>query len=513
MEPKIEVSDVITSWYFDPDTKAQALPQGQKYVLLPASTLDKAKVVSYYLPHPVPGYSIKQVEVIYNPKFNRSFSLQLDKLEERHENSAFTPKWSTMAYAPLRQKTYETFVQWSTPHTDTHYPHVKLLPAWHGTKPEVLDSIFRAGYANLATTDAGFFGRGYYSALEAEYAFRVYNEGDLLLNWVACFSPLPIVEDDMQALDLVGRANYGNYDAHFIPVISKNPKNPHDMSYFPCTAQQKAQYHELVVFESTAILPRYLVQLQPNHVKTLSPPEVPGETAYIQGLQAYHHARYHEAKVLFEEAAAQAYPAAYLWLGRLYQQNGLIGPKNEILSAQWYQKVQSTIDWFHTQAQTGRPDAQSNLGWCYLFGMGVEENEAEAVRYYRLAAEQGDADAQFDLGVCYLFGMGVEENEAEAVRYYRLAAEQGHADAQFDLGMCYAKGKRVEKNEAEAVRYYRLAAEQGHPAAQTQLEKLLQQHPHLKSVSNVYTPRFFPAAPLDLPVEEPTMKNKTKNQL
>ena len=55
------------------------------------------------------------------------------------------------------------------------------------------------------------------------------------------------------------------------------------------------------------------------------------------------------------------------------------------------------------------------------------EDDAEAVR---LAAEQGDADAQYNLGAMYDNGRGVPEDDAEAVRWFRLAVEQGHAGAQ-----------------------------------------------------------------------------------
>ncbi len=50
------------------------------------------------------------------------------------------------------------------------------------------------------------------------------------------------------------------------------------------------------------------------------------------------------------------------------------------------------------------------------------------------AAEQGDAKAQFNLGVMYSDGRGVPQNDAEAVKWFRLAAEQGDASAQYNLG-------------------------------------------------------------------------------
>ena len=61
----------------------------------------------------------------------------------------------------------------------------------------------------------------------------------------------------------------------------------------------------------------------------------------------------------------------------------------------------------------------------YATGEGVPEDDAEAVRWYRLAAEQDDASAQYFLGFAYANGRGVPEDYAEAVRWYRLAAEGG----------------------------------------------------------------------------------------
>ena len=42
----------------------------------------------------------------------------------------------------------------------------------------------------------------------------------------------------------------------------------------------------------------------------------------------------------------------------------------------------------------------------------------------RRLAEQGDAKAQFNLGVIYDNGEGVPEDDAEAVKWFRMAAEQ-----------------------------------------------------------------------------------------
>jgi uncharacterized protein len=75
-------------------------------------------------------------------------------------------------------------------------------------------------------------------------------------------------------------------------------------------------------------------------------------------------------------------------------------------------------------------------------GQGVPEDDAEAVKWYRMAAEQGLANAQLNLGVMYDYGQGVPEDDAEAVKWYRMAAEQGLANAQFNLGYMYAARPR-----------------------------------------------------------------------
>ena len=98
------------------------------------------------------------------------------------------------------------------------------------------------------------------------------------------------------------------------------------------------------------------------------------------------------------------------------------------------------IDAMRARADQGNAAAQFILGFMYSNGRGVAQDDAVAVRWYRLAAEQGHASAQRDLGHMYECGQGVGEDAAEAVRWYRLAAEQGVAEAQYDLGFMYGTG-------------------------------------------------------------------------
>ena len=61
----------------------------------------------------------------------------------------------------------------------------------------------------------------------------------------------------------------------------------------------------------------------------------------------------------------------------------------------------------------------------------------------------------------YENGLGVPQDNTEAVSWYRKAAEQGNVHAQSNLGNMYANGKGVPQDYAEAARWYRKATEQG----------------------------------------------------
>ena len=103
------------AWHFDLQTKQAAHLQGKNYVLLSATPSDIDKVITFYQHHPVGGYGISNVEVIYNPTFNRGFALHLDKLQHRHHHLAFAPHWPQMAHADLRQEAHAQWIQLTQP--------------------------------------------------------------------------------------------------------------------------------------------------------------------------------------------------------------------------------------------------------------------------------------------------------------------------------------------------------------------------------------------------------------
>ena len=84
---------------------------------------------------------------------------------------------------------------------------------------------------------------------------------------------------------------------------------------------------------------------------------------------------------------------------------------------------ENSIVHLERSAKEGNAEAQCALGVDYYFGLGVERDYSEAVKWWRQAAEQGNVKAQCAMGDCYCFGEGVAQDYSEAVKWYRQAAE------------------------------------------------------------------------------------------
>jgi S1-C subfamily serine protease len=124
------------------------------------------------------------------------------------------------------------------------------------------------------------------------------------------------------------------------------------------------------------------------------------------------------------------------------------------------------VKWYRKAADQGITLAESNLGYCYANGAGVESNMVEAIKWYRKAADQGNPAAQFNLATCFFNGQGVSQDYAEAVKLLRKSADQGNPAAQINLASCFFNGAGVTQDYAEAVKWYRKAAQVGDAIAQ-----------------------------------------------
>ena len=143
-------------------------------------------------------FKIKKVKLIDNPQFvdlfvNGAFAQSQRRDDIAREVFTFTID-EKEHNAGVRKKVRKIFEKQTEEYSTDK---CSFLPVWHGTKSEVLDKILKTGFANLAKTDVGYYGKGIYGSTNVEYVKRVYsggyNQGVLLLNWVAINEIYPVV--------------------------------------------------------------------------------------------------------------------------------------------------------------------------------------------------------------------------------------------------------------------------------------------------------------------------------
>lgn len=124
---------------------------------------------------------------------------------------------------------------------------------------------------------------------------------------------------------------------------------------------------------------------------------------------------------------------------------------------------------FSKLAEAGNRQGMLNTGNMLAAGLGVTQNHAEALKWYRRAAEAGDPIGMSEVGKAYELGLGVTVDREAALDWYRRAADLDSVDAQWALGKhLYNQGEQLA-----GLSWIRTAAlEGGCPEARTFLDTL-----------------------------------------
>ena len=175
---------------------------------------------------------------------------------------------------------------------------------------------------------------------------------------------------------------------------------------------------------------------------------------------------------IIEQATKKKRVSAQYALGLMYDL-GVGEPQNDLAAYCWYKYA---------------------IGEFYLQGRGVEQNKTQAQFWYVRAARKGYASAYFNLALLscskefeapdytHAFnwfkmaadkGLGIPQDDVQALYWYTLAARKGYSRAQRNLALIYLNKAGKHLNYDEGIRWLLIAAKNGYAPAQEKLKGLL----------------------------------------
>jgi TPR repeat protein len=113
-----------------------------------------------------------------------------------------------------------------------------------------------------------------------------------------------------------------------------------------------------------------------------------------------------EAALWFWQAAEQGDTGAKIKLGTM------------LIKGQDFSRGSPVVQAIEASAERGHPYAQSFLARLHLDGIGVNQDDLTAEKWFRLAAEQGDESAIFNLGEMMVEGHTMETSEDEIAHWF-----------------------------------------------------------------------------------------------
>lgn len=183
-------------------------------------------------------------------------------------------------------------------------------------------------------------------------------------------------------------------------------------------------------------------------------------TAYLNGWGVP--VDYKEAVKWYRKSAEQGNAVGQAQLGACYAEGSGV-PQNHKEAFNLFQKA----------AEQGDVIAQKFLADYYLTGyatIGIPQDFDKAFDLYLKAAEQGLGPAQTQVGVCYMKGLGTSQNTSKAIEWLKKASEK-EPIALFNLGVIYINGEGgVSQDIGQGLEYMRKAASLGHEGAKRALQ-------------------------------------------
>ena len=108
-------------------------------------------------------------------------------------------------------------------------------------------------------------------------------------------------------------------------------------------------------------------------------------------------------------------------------------------------------------AEVGLPEAECQMGMCYLDGIGVSQSWQDAMYWFTKGAMHGHPKAMRQLAMMHHYGIGTVSNIMKALEWYTNAAESGDGVSMKFLGRFFHSGELGVIDEKRSKQYYEMA--------------------------------------------------------
>ncbi|GJL65720.1 MAG: hypothetical protein NPIRA05_06910 [Nitrospirales bacterium] len=146
--------------------------------------------------------------------------------------------------------------------------------------------------------------------------------------------------------------------------------------------------------------------------------------------------------------------------------NSLLAEAKHLLDDEKYEEA---LVCYLSLAEQGEPHAQTMVGWIYQYGLGVQQCDKEAKKWYVLAAQSEYCSAEFYLGVLCMQNEDYESGK----NWYEKSAAHGYMPAVYRLAWIYQEGKGVNVDKDRAYELFNKNAQDGHIFSQMAKAKIL----------------------------------------
>lgn len=153
----------------------------------------------------------------------------------------------------------------------------------------------------------------------------------------------------------------------------------------------------------------------PRYLKIKSWFNKSGEAEYQLSQLCAKEKKTEKAKRYLQTAVEKGYPPALNDYGEILEKRGL----HQKAFVMYQKAVEQSGEW------QPLPRAMWHLGQAYLRGQGVEQDLAQAYRWFETGAQHGDVPAQHTLGKLLEEGVGCTRDLRKALFWYEKAAAQG----------------------------------------------------------------------------------------